>query len=574
MRRDGLTWAIGGLVLLSLACQISELPHVRTLRGDETYYIQAAHEMMQSGDWITPRYESGALRFQKPILTYWLVGGAMRLCGIGLAAARLPALLLALATLPFVYGLARLLLRDRAAALFAVAAHVSAEVVYSNAHQARTDTILAFFIAAAMYFFARLIFEPGHERRDVVLAYAGVAGATLTKGLAGVGFVLLPVAVFLLVSWRRKGRGRWRAVASPWGWAVLLLLIAPWFGLMLARYGRAFTNTFFGDQVGIRIAGGKGYLLLNPIEYLWLLFKSCLPWSIVIALGLLTNDGGVRGKLAKQRDEWTFLAAWFAVTLLIILGANITRGRYLLTVMPIFSLLAGQLLSGLGAEGPPPRGARWGLWVLAAGGVVAGVVCIAHFALLAWAGVGGASVQPVIGAILACGGVLMAVFIRKRLLRWAALYGAAVMVLAMASFDAFLLRPESTEAAAGLAREVVASQPDEVQIVTVGLSKHDRAAVLLYGRRRVDEWTDATDFPAQIVFLHDLLRRPGGKLILLDDKDYTALPDSIRQRLRIVASRSYYHDLVENFLRGKAKDRDALLEMSKSTIHAAAVRPS
>ena len=68
------------------------------------------------------------------------------------------------------------------------------------------------------------------------------AGVILTKGLAGVAFVLLPVALFLAVCRRRAGKARWRAVLSPWGWVALLALALPWYLLMYKLYHEALVS--------------------------------------------------------------------------------------------------------------------------------------------------------------------------------------------------------------------------------------------------------------------------------------------------------------------------------------------
>ena len=43
--------------------------------SDEAFYAEAAREMVESGDWLTPYYNY-ELRFQKPILYYWLAAAA------------------------------------------------------------------------------------------------------------------------------------------------------------------------------------------------------------------------------------------------------------------------------------------------------------------------------------------------------------------------------------------------------------------------------------------------------------------------------------------------------------------
>jgi len=39
--------------------------------SDEAFYAQAGREMVETGDWVTPRY-NGEIRFANPVLFYWL----------------------------------------------------------------------------------------------------------------------------------------------------------------------------------------------------------------------------------------------------------------------------------------------------------------------------------------------------------------------------------------------------------------------------------------------------------------------------------------------------------------------
>ena len=73
--------------------------------SDEAFYAEAAREMVASGDWLTPYYNY-ELRFQKPILFYWLVSIAYKAAGVGEAAARFPSALsgLGLALLTYLAG--------------------------------------------------------------------------------------------------------------------------------------------------------------------------------------------------------------------------------------------------------------------------------------------------------------------------------------------------------------------------------------------------------------------------------------------------------------------------------------
>jgi 4-amino-4-deoxy-L-arabinose transferase-like glycosyltransferase len=547
-----LRWALLGLILLFVACETIEVRFARTLRGDETLYIQAAYTMIETGDWLTPRFETGELRFNKPILPYWVVGIPLSLFGLSLSAARLPSVALALATLPFVYGLARVLLRDRpsaqgtardSAALFAVAAYLTTEAVYSNAHQARTDSLLTFCVAGAMYFFARLIFEPGYERRDALLAYGLTACALITKGMVGIVFILLPVAVFLTLSQiaqRRarsassgqahsagSGQVRWRVLASPWGWALLLVITVPWYAVTYLRYRGVFTSMLFEDQVTENLHGSKWYILGNVFQYLWLLLKDCLPWSVPVALALAADDGRLRATFKERRAEWLFLLSWFGVTYAVVLFGNVVRDRYLLPALPAFAVLAGLATAKAGEADPRRRGFTWGLCIVALGAFLMGLVCLGH--------VGVEFSDPdayevIAGLLLIAGASAIFRLARAGRAQQAALCSGAVMMVAMLSVSAFFVAPAPMEPAAELAREKLTDLPAGAQLATVGLPKHVRTAVLLSCGHKPATLTESKDPEEQTKVLRKFLQEPGGKFVLMDSREYAALAEDVRDR--------------------------------------------
>ena len=70
--------------------------------GDENFYFQSSKNMIESNDWITPRYY-GKPRFQKPPLYYWLIALSMNTFGINWYGARFPSILLGALTVLLTY---------------------------------------------------------------------------------------------------------------------------------------------------------------------------------------------------------------------------------------------------------------------------------------------------------------------------------------------------------------------------------------------------------------------------------------------------------------------------------------
>ena len=59
------------------------------MRPDEFRYAEIPREMLESGDFVTPRL-LGARYFEKPVLGYWLVAASFRVFGENRFALRLP----------------------------------------------------------------------------------------------------------------------------------------------------------------------------------------------------------------------------------------------------------------------------------------------------------------------------------------------------------------------------------------------------------------------------------------------------------------------------------------------------
>jgi hypothetical protein len=92
---------------------------------------------------------------------------------------------------------------------------------------------------------------------------------------------------------------------------------------------------------------------------------------------------------------------------------------------------------------------------------------------------------------------------------------------------------------AQLGRAGVVRADDGARLAVIGTDARHTASVLLLtaGRRPTDVCT-ATDPAGQAAFLREFGARPGRKLLVLDERTWSALPDDLRERLEIVAERT------------------------------------
>jgi 4-amino-4-deoxy-L-arabinose transferase-like glycosyltransferase len=96
------------LILLALATCLFfvALGRLPLMEPDEGRNAEVAREMLVSGDWITPHFNSLAY-MDKPAVYFWLVAASFRVAGVSEYAARMPSALMALGTLILTWLMAR-----------------------------------------------------------------------------------------------------------------------------------------------------------------------------------------------------------------------------------------------------------------------------------------------------------------------------------------------------------------------------------------------------------------------------------------------------------------------------------
>ena len=74
--------------------------------ANEAYYVETPREMIESGDYVNPSFNYEP-RFNKPVLSYWIVAGMYRLFGVSVTVERLAIAALAMIMIAAAWFLAR-----------------------------------------------------------------------------------------------------------------------------------------------------------------------------------------------------------------------------------------------------------------------------------------------------------------------------------------------------------------------------------------------------------------------------------------------------------------------------------
>lgn len=296
---------------------------------DEGAFSEATREMLERGDFVTP-YLNGQLRFDKPILIYWLQALSVKAFGVGEFGFRLPSALAATAWCAAIM----VFVRQQADAATGYAAALLAATslgVTAIGRGATADALLNLLLALAMFDMLRYLQQPLARYRRRAFLWIGLG--LLAKGPVA---LLIPGAVSCAAY---ALHGKWtlwsRAARDPLGWAILLAVAAPWYVLEYQRQGNAFLAGFFMRHNVERY--------LSPLQG----HAGSLFYYLPVALLLLLPYSGLLLRVLPRLRAWraspvdTFLWCWFGFVLVFFSLAGTKLPHYLLYgATPLFVLMA------------------------------------------------------------------------------------------------------------------------------------------------------------------------------------------------------------------------------------------
>ncbi|MDJ0845699.1 ArnT family glycosyltransferase [Crocosphaera sp.] len=349
------------LFIISFIAFIVNLGNIGLMDKTEPMFVEAARQMVITGDWVTP-YWNGETRFDKPPLTYWLVGLSFQVFGVNEWGARVPSALAAISVviLGFYtlkkFGFSRAKETTKTSTKLWFSAWIGAAIIALNpfwigwGRTGVSDMFLSSGIAlASLSFFlgygysetsSRSYFGLSASRWWYIAYWVFMALGVLAKGPVALVLPGLTVIVFLVYV------GRFIEVVkeTPWllGIGSFLLISVPWFVLVTLEHGQEYIDTFFGlhnvqrfTSVVSRHPGAWYY-------YFPVIMVGLLPWSIYLPLAI--------AKLRIwQRQKWVnssrtthlgiFCLCWFLVVLIFFSSSVTKLAGYVLPLMPAAAIM-------------------------------------------------------------------------------------------------------------------------------------------------------------------------------------------------------------------------------------------
>jgi 4-amino-4-deoxy-L-arabinose transferase-like glycosyltransferase len=319
---------------------------------DEKRYIQSTREMAETGDYITPRYH-GRLRFQKPILFYWLIMLSYKLFGVSIFGARFPSIALSLLNVILIYLLGRDLFNKKVGISSALVLSTS-EVYFTYSRFAAPDITFLFFITAAIYLFVRAYTGKIKGPFKYLYMYVFMALAMLTKGPLGFLYPLMIICLFLVF---KKEWATFKELKFVFGFLIFIAISVPWFVVMIFLHGSEYIDKVWFLEIVKKLkyipSEANSNILTHYFKsifyYLGMAFARYLPWTAFLPASLiLIKDSS--SKQDKNNSGFTLIAAWFFVVFLSLVLIWSKESYYVLSLSIPMSLFLGEYFSRFGNE--------------------------------------------------------------------------------------------------------------------------------------------------------------------------------------------------------------------------------
>ncbi|CAA7612666.1 glycosyltransferase family 39 protein [Magnetospirillum sp. SS-4] len=373
---DRLTLGWRPYLLLTLLCLFLYLPGLATvppLDRDESRFVQATRQMLETGDFVRIQFQQ-EMRAKKPVGAYWLQAASVSLfsdkASTEIWPYRLPSALSAWAAVLMTFAFGRFLF-GRETALAGAALLASCLILVAEAHQAKTDALLLACAVAAQGALGRFYMASRGEAATpgplvALVFWIAIGLSILVKGPVIPAVTLLTIAALLIAD----RRAAWLVGLRPMtGIAVAAAIAAPWFVAISQATGGAFVGEAVKADLLPKLLGAHESHGGWPGTYLLLAAVTLWPGSLLLWPAL---TAAWRERL---RPQVRFCLAWIVPAWLMFEIVPTKLPHYVLPTFPALTLLMAAAVVGA-APSLFGRGAKiwYGLWSLVALALAAAVV--------------------------------------------------------------------------------------------------------------------------------------------------------------------------------------------------------
>ncbi|HID75703.1 MAG TPA: glycosyltransferase family 39 protein [Planctomycetaceae bacterium] len=359
---DATRWSIGPALILALVFFCFPLTlGIPLVDPDEGLHAAVAQEMVERGDWVTPRFV-GQPFLDKPILFTWAQGASLALWGMSEWAVRLPGLMFGLFGC-LTTGVVAGRLYDRRTGMVAAVLYTTMVLPTALSQCAAHDVALVPWVNLGILAFWEADRAAGWRAKAGLTVVAGlvVGLSCLAKGLVGVGLVGVAYGSYLLVT------RRLRVGACVRGVVALCLggLVAGGWYVAMERASPGYLYYFFVERHLLGLVtegqrhGGRSWWYYLPI-----LAAGTLPWCIYFPAGLrhwwASRHRPTTGDVGHDHSGASVLVlCWFVACTALLSAAGSKLVTYIWPVLPAVAILVARVWVRAMDGGLAPAARRW-----------------------------------------------------------------------------------------------------------------------------------------------------------------------------------------------------------------------
>ena len=339
MRTKGLMFFGVVAALLCVYVYFAGLGDYGFIDPDEGRYSEIPREMIESGDFITPRLNY-VKYFEKPIMHYWLTALSFMAFGQNEFAGRFTPAVLGLLGCLMTFLLALRVTKDFRAAVISGMILASSVLWYAISRLNITDMTLTFFFTGSLYFF-RLWVDDTERKLWLVMFYVFMALAVMSKGLIG---VVIPGGIAVIYSLLTgQGKKILSRIFSSTAILIFFAVNAVWF-VPVCMANNDFFDFFFIREHFLRYTTTiherwQPFWFFGPV-----LIGGLVPWT-----GLLLDVfRAIFGKCRLiDKKDGVLLGLWFLMPFVFFSMSSSKLVTYILPCLPPIAVLAGASLASM-----------------------------------------------------------------------------------------------------------------------------------------------------------------------------------------------------------------------------------
>lgn len=317
------------LALVAILSFLLPLGMVPLFDLDEGAFSEATREMYMSQNFITT-YLNGELRFDKPILIYWLQYLSISMFGLTEFAFRLPSAIAGVFWALGIFWFSRKYF-DEKVALLASVFMLTALQINIITKAAIADSLLNMTIAFAMFMI--WLYIDKKEKVYLYLAFAFIGVGTLAKGPVAIVIPLLVTFIYFLI--KKDLKQFFRMIFDLKGILLFLIIALPWYVLEYLDQGQKFIDGFIlkhnVSRFNTSFENHKG----SMVYYIPVLLLGFLPFTAILVKIFF------RIKEIFKNDLYLFLFIWFAFVFVFFSFSGTKLPHYIIYgYTPVFILMA------------------------------------------------------------------------------------------------------------------------------------------------------------------------------------------------------------------------------------------